>query len=336
LNMTTNIVHIGNDAITCGVIQQSGVDWEKVIYAPEALSAGPILRFDSPLFLNSRRLFWKKFLGEIFDTSQVPDAYETLLEKIPLLRNADKIIIWSGPDLEEQLFLVWVVSALQYLGLDASKIHYLFVDQDPIHHRPIFKLSALSVEGAALARSHAMQLREDELKVMTSAWKAWSSNDPNSLNVFARRPTDTLPILINRMGMLKQRYPEIKSGLPHLDLEILQACEGQGSSAIKIYLEYFVGKEASYDRVGDSYLLARMLKLGSNELPTPLLKLTGDPKEFRTINAELTDAGKAVLAGKANQLELNGIDEWIGGVYLQSPPAPVWYYDQDSDMLVKP
>ena len=38
-----------------------------------------------------------------------------------------------------------------------------------------------------------------------------------------------------------------------------------------------------------------------------------------------TDAGESVLAGHANAVELNGIDDWVLGVHLDSENGSVWY-----------
>ena len=39
----------------------------------------------------------------------------------------------------------------------------------------------------------------------------------------------------------------------------------------------------------------------------------------------LTDAGREVLAGRASALALNGLDDWVCGVHLQSSVGPVWF-----------
>jgi hypothetical protein len=36
----------------------------------------------------------------------------------------------------------------------------------------------------------------------------------------------------------------------------------------------------------------------------------------RTTGVRLTGSGERVLAGQADQITLNGIDRWIGGVHL--------------------
>ena len=47
----------------------------------------------------------------------------------------------------------------------------------------------------------------------------------------------------------------------------------------------------------------------------------------------LTDTGARVLAGEADQIALNGIDRWIGGVHLQGHHVP-WHWDDGTETIV--
>jgi hypothetical protein len=82
------------------------------------------------------------------------------------------------------------------------------------------------------------------------------------------------------------------------------------------------------DLVGDLYLFSRLLQLGNADLPHPLLKLSGDPDNVRSWEVVLTETGEAVLAGRANAVELNGIDDWVLGVHLDSRHGAVWYHKE--------
>jgi hypothetical protein len=53
--------------------------------------------------------------------------------------------------------------------------------------------------------------------------------------------------------------------------------------------------------------------------------MSGDPYDMRTCEVVLTDAGESVLATRTNAVELNGIDDWILGVHLDSKRGSVWY-----------
>jgi hypothetical protein len=68
--------------------------------------------------------------------------------------------------------------------------------------------------------------------------------------------------------------------------------------------------------------------------PHPLLRLdpSGRPVK-RATGVDLTDTGARVLAGQADQIALNGIDRWIGGVHLQGHRVP-WRWDDGTESIV--
>jgi hypothetical protein len=39
----------------------------------------------------------------------------------------------------------------------------------------------------------------------------------------------------------------------------------------------------------------------------------------------MTEAGQRIVSGAVNAVELNGIDDWIGGVHLDSSSNRVWF-----------
>ena len=86
----------------------------------------------------------------------------------------------------------------------------------------------------------------------------------------------------------------------------------------------------------DVILSSRISRLGSPQLAKPLLHLEPDTTSadphMRAVN--LTEFGEAVLAGQANHLAVNGIDDWVGGVHLSSRNSNVWRYDETNDLLV--
>jgi hypothetical protein len=50
---------------------------------------------------------------------------------------------------------------------------------------------------------------------------------------------------------------------------------------------------------------------------------------------ELTEDGRAVLAGGLDAIELRGIDRWLGGTHLKLPDA-VWRWDPGTGAVVGP
>jgi len=53
------------------------------------------------------------------------------------------------------------------------------------------------------------------------------------------------------------------------------------------------------------------------------------------VSVRLTPFGERVLAGEANFVDANGIDDWVAGVHLQSDAGRVWFYD-DGQLVRRP
>ena len=89
------------------------------------------------------------------------------------------------------------------------------------------------------------------------------------------------------------------------------------------------------DWAGDDYLFYRLQRLGAADLPHPLLSLNRHRAPMRETTVEITDTGRAVLSGKANAVRLNGLDDWIAGVHLDSLAGHVWF-NRDGTLVAAP
>ena len=87
------------------------------------------------------------------------------------------------------------------------------------------------------------------------------------------------------------------------------------------------------DGVGDLYLFARMRQLADRQLVEPALVMEGDMSSYRGCEVQLAAAGEAFQEGRRNFVEVNGIDEWVAGVHLDSRTGDVWF--RDGEALVK-
>ena len=81
------------------------------------------------------------------------------------------------------------------------------------------------------------------------------------------------------------------------------------------------------DLTGDSYLHGRLLKLGDERLPKPLVTLTGNRTRMRELEVALTPFGEVVLNGTASNYPANPIDDYAAGVRLSSAERKLWFKD---------
>jgi hypothetical protein len=69
--------------------------------------------------------------------------------------------------------------------------------------------------------------------------------------------------------------------------------------------------------------------------PVPLLDVDPPVRRVdRGSGLRLTDTGAWVLAGAVDQVALNGIDRWIGGVHLRGRHVP-WRWDDGTETIVR-
>ena len=90
--------------------------------------------------------------------------------------------------------------------------------------------------------------------------------------------------------------------------------------------------------MGDTTFWARVRDLG--EAATPLVSIDVEPRDDLSLPAgtlTITEAGREVLAGRADAVRLNGVDRWLGGVHLSAPVGGdvEWRYDPPSRRLVQ-
>jgi hypothetical protein len=68
---------------------------------------------------------------------------------------------------------------------------------------------------------------------------------------------------------------------------------------------------------------------------TPLLEADEQRAGItRQTRLKLTGAGRRVLDGQADNVMLNGVDYWIGGVHLSGRTVP-WRWDEGTESLVR-
>jgi hypothetical protein len=70
----------------------------------------------------------------------------------------------------------------------------------------------------------------------------------------------------------------------------------------------------------------------------PLLRSSLTHRKDRSIREgmlSMTEAGQAVLDGRADRIALCGVDRWIGGVHLQAGDR-LWRWDRQAAQLVPP
>jgi hypothetical protein len=130
---------------------------------------------------------------------------------------------------------------------------------------------------------------------------------------------------------LLEEYPSTENGLGRTERQALELLAGGPRSPFDLFRATYPLEERPF--MGDTTFWWRVRDLANAPSPFVELRVHGEAP-FRLPEGEvvLTDLGRAALDGRADWVELNGIDRWIGGVHLQGSRA-AWRWDRAARRL---
>jgi hypothetical protein len=241
-------------------------------------------------------------------------------------------VLWFEADLYDQLQITEILACLAGLGVPAERITLICIGE----HAGIARFGGLGELTADQLRelphtNACAQLTPAALELATRAWAAFRAPTPDDLGAIAATRLGELRFLGEAFDRLSREYPATRDGLSLTERRLLSAAADGVSDAGTVFVRAQVRETRPF--IGDSTCFARMDAMAQG--PRPLLRLDppGRPVQ-RTTGVHLTDDGMRVLAGQADQIALNGIDRWIGGVHLRGHHVP-WRWDDGTETIVR-
>lgn len=229
----------------------------------------------------------------------------------------EKIVLCFGPGVHEQLGLAQVLDWLGEQGMSG-------VD-----------LSLVSVSGASLmpdrfrvALDAGRPVTAAQMRLARRFWAAFQAPTPKPLQQMLGRDLRALPELRNTIRFLLQEYPEVHDGLSRLQRKLLTCAASLGATQPA----WIVGVSLGGETCGDVKLYEMLWDFihASHQLlasTAPCTARVPGTVEFRASQIAATPLSFQVLAGKADHIEWNGIDRWIGGVHLRGGRCR-WRWDE--------
>jgi hypothetical protein len=240
-------------------------------------------------------------------------------------------VLWFEADLYDQLQIAEILARLADLGVPAERITLICIGE----HAGIARFGGLGELTAGQLRelphtNACARLTPAALELATRAWAAFRAPSPEGLGAIAAARLGELRFLGEAFDRLSREYPATRDGLSLTERRVLAAVADGAPDAGTAFVRAGAREPRPY--MGDTTCFGRMDRMAQG--PHPLLRLDppGRPAE-RTTGVRLTDTGARVLAGQADQIALNGIDRWIGGVHLQGHHVP-WRWDDGTETIV--
>jgi RNA polymerase sigma factor (sigma-70 family) len=328
---TPRLLHILNGDCVRETLERSQVPGAFAPYA-DVLHEGPVAFTSGTRAAREIRVRWIAANGYA-PYSVAMQMAERWDSQVASFAEYDEVVLWFEHDLFDQLLLVRHLDWFSRRDMGRTKLSLICIGEFP-GFEPFHGLGQLDAEQLASLLGTREPVSAAQFALGRSVWEAVTATDPTALAAAARdeRPS-VLPFLRGALHRLIEEYPAVGTGLPRTERHILELLSG-GESSIG---HLFVAQQATEERVfmGDTTFWRRLRELAAG--PAPLVRLEGDVSEPPGGRAAITDAGRAVLAGDADWVALNGFDRWIGGVHLRAPlGAEVpWRYDPASRTLVQ-
>ncbi len=326
------MLHILNGESTAETLSLTAIEGETFSFS-DVLICGP-----TPEGIEGAE--WLRLRAEhLSHTYLLPfaDCHLRLVEQEQVLSsfsNHDEVVLWFEHDVFCQLNLLYLLDWFTKANLGKTRLSLINIGTFP-GKKNFRGLGELSEDELASLFPLREKLTRRELKLGAAAWQAYCSAEPTEIEAFLEKDTSPLPFLKTALQAHLRRFPSVQNGLGHLENSGLRLIN-QGHHHFQDLFPSFSSAEAVYG-LGDAQfwnILQPLVKVRQ-----PLLAATGEldkvsleENALHSISFDLTDAGREVLKGSANFVELNGIDRWLGGVHLSSQ-SKLWCWDMQAEKL---
>lgn len=348
------MLHVLNGDATRWQLERSGVSGSLTVWA-DALHEGPV-----PAGLPAddlRRVRVRHFASQLHPTAhntrgggpEVSEPEEGLTAMVrgwddALDRYAEfeEVIFWFEHDLFDQLILIRHLHWLSTIDRGATRFSLICIGSFP-GVTNFTGLGPLTPEQLATLPPLRTPITDAQIALGRDAWNLYRLPDPLPFVEWWRGDTSPLPYLHGALRRHFEDYPSTRDGLARSERQILSAI----AAGHDTFQDIFAACQRMEERVymGDTTFWSILWRLAEARHPlvrlheTPAsvphgsLKPGSPPRVLGAVGwkAALTDAGRDVLEGREDHIQLNGIDRWAGGVHLTSRNLFRW----DGDRLAR-
>jgi len=312
------VLHVTNGDSAAERIRSAGIAGD-VLPWRDVLHEGPV---PGRLGFAQLREVRARFLAERGWATEA-EALHDLTERDAVLDgSADRaeVVLWFEHDLYDQLQLVQILHRLATQGPDPDRLTLACEAE---------YLGMMSTDRIRALHARRTNVTREQVGLAAAAWMVFTGTEAARIESLLEHDTSALPFLGAALRRHLEEFPSKRHGLSRSEQQALEViAEGAETLGDAFPQAHHQREEAVF--LGDTvfaWYLERM-----SRVPVPLLTFddgspiaaprAGDaPQTFWRRRAEITEAGRAVLAGRENAIALNGIDRWLGGVHLEAQPG---------------
>jgi hypothetical protein len=314
-------LHILNGGATEATFKLTDIPGKTLVWQEDLMTGATPQRRSTDEWLSLRAAE----LSRAFDL-EISELREDLArqeEKLNESLTADEVVLWFEYDLFCQVNLIYL---LHWYGRCMKGSMRL----DVLPFSDVLEKGLGTLEPADLEDlfKHRQEVSGNILKVGSKAWTAYSSSEPSEVLNLLSMDTSALPPLRRALMNHLARFPSIENGLGKVENRMLRLIAG-GKNSFRDLFPAFWAVESAYG-YGDTAFFVALKRLVDCREPLVTSSISSDGivrnGAFLSATFELTAAGVEVLAGRADHIELNGVDQWLGGAHLTD--HVFWRWDE--------
>jgi uncharacterized protein DUF1835 len=324
-----SILHVTNGDCARELMERSGIPGT-VLAWPDVLHDGPTPLLTGEPWIQVRSRYLAAQPGESEpDEAAIAEMARQYREGDAVLESyaeREELVFWFEHDLFDQLLLIrhlwWLRDKVAARTAGATRFSLVCRDR---------YLGLLPPEAFPPLFAERAPITPAQIDTGTRAWTAFCNPDPMGLVAFAAaehadHPEHAdyaeLPYLPAAIRRHLEEFPSTTDGLARSERQILQVLSEGTRTPDEAFIEASRLEERIY--MGDlSFgMIVRRLTEGTRPLVTADVQQR--PGRLPDGTLALTEDGAAVLAGYADQIALNGVDRWLGGVRVTSDRLWRW------------
>ncbi len=327
MTVTFEALHVTNGDSAGNTLRQTGLGGT-VLPWQDVLNEGPVPAVPAAELREVRATFlsdcgWGSRNAILDELERRDRLFEQAVAERP-------VVLWFEHDLYDQLQLLQILDLVREVGVDPERLELINVGT--FEGRPNFKgpgeLNADELETLWPLRR---PVTEELVALAADAWAAFRAPEPTAVESLVGGDTSSLPFLGSAFRRLLQELPSVENGLSRSERQLLEALADGPQTPVQMFLASGAREAAPFE--GDAWVFRRIAELAAGE---PLIEVAGggafpqppphaDAVSFAGTALALTDAGRAVLTGGADRVDLLGLDRWLGGTHLR--PDRLWRWD---------
>jgi len=251
-------------------------------------------------------------------------------DPLAMAQQHDEVVFWFEHDLYDQLLLLHHLWWLATFRPPSTRFS-IVIGTD--------YLGLLTPEQFPAKFAARRSITDEEIALGAPIWTAYCGDDPGRLAALVDLPPEggsslvpgderygsirrLLPFVPRAMRRLFEEFPAAGTGVSRTERQILEVLSEGDRSPEQAFVACARLEEDIW--LGDWSFWTTVTRLagGAHPLVRPDVRARQDRLPDGTLG--ITDAGRRVLAGRADHLALNAPSRWIGGTWLTPDRAWRW------------